>query len=75
MYFNIAGSVLWVGSMLFAGHFLQKLIMNEFNFDLKEHLEVIVIGIIAVTTIPVLWKVFSKKKEPKNNTPNSSASI
>ncbi len=75
MLYNIAGSALWVGSMLVSGHFLQKLIMNEFNFDLKEHLEVIVIGIIAVTTIPVLWKVFSKKKEPKNNTPNSSSSI
>ena len=57
--------MLWVGSMLVGRYFLQKLIMNEFNFDLKEHLEVIVIGIIAVTTIPVLWKVFSKNKDPK----------
>ena len=64
-FYNIAGSMLWVGSMLVGGHFLQKLIMNEFNFDLKEHLEVIVIGIIAVTTIPVLWKVFGKNKNPK----------
>lgn len=75
MFYNVSGSALWVGSMLVAGHFLQKLIMNEFNFDLKEHLEVIVIGIIAVTTIPVLWKVFSKKKPPKDDTPNSAASI
>ncbi len=69
MFYNITGSMLWVGSMLIAGHFLQRLIMKEFNFDLKEHLEVIVIGIVAVTTIPVLWKVFSKKKEPKNQLP------
>jgi membrane-associated protein len=69
IYFNIAGSVLWVGSMLFAGHFLQTLIMHEFGFDLKEHLEVIVIGIIAITTLPVIWKVFISKAKPEN-TPN-----
>ncbi|MEP6927803.1 MAG: VTT domain-containing protein [Ginsengibacter sp.] len=74
-FYNITGSMLWVGSMLLAGHFLQKLIMNEFNFDLKEHLEVIVIGIVAVTTIPVLWKVFSHKKKPNTQQSNSSSSL
>ncbi len=64
--YNIVGSMLWVGSMLVSGHFLQTMIMKEFNFDLKEHLEVIVIGIIVVTTFPVLWKVFTGgKKKPK----------
>ncbi len=67
IFFNITGSVLWVGTMLFAGHFLQTLIMHEFGFDLKEHLEVIVIGIIAVTTLPVIWKVFMSKKKPAGN--------
>jgi membrane-associated protein len=67
LYFNIVGCVLWVGSMLFAGHFLQTFIMHQFNFDLKEHLEVIVIGIVAVTTIPVLLKVFIPKRKPKTD--------
>ncbi len=66
-YFNIIGSVAWVFSMLFAGHYLQKLILSSFNFDLKSHLEVIVIGIVAVTTLPILYKLFFSKK--KNNTP------
>ena len=64
-YYNIVGCALWVGSMLLGGHFLQKLVYKEFGFDLKEHLEVIVIGIVIVTTFPVLWKVFSGKKKPK----------
>jgi membrane-associated protein len=64
-YYNIVGSMLWVGSMLLAGHFLQRVILKEFDFDLKEHLEVIVIGIIGVTTLPIIWKLFiSKKKSP-----------
>jgi membrane-associated protein len=65
IFYNVTGSILWVGSMLVAGHFLQTFVLREFNFDLKEHLEVIVIGIIAVTTIPVLWKVFVPKKSKK----------
>ena len=61
--YNIIGCLLWVGSMLVGGHFLQKLIDKEFGFDLKEHLEVIVIGIVAVTTFPVIWKLFIGKKK------------
>jgi membrane-associated protein len=64
-YYNLVGCILWVGSMLLGGHFLQRLIMKEFNFDLKEHLEVIVIGIVVVTTFPVIWKVFMSKKKTK----------
>ena len=65
-FYNITGSVLWVGSMLFGGHFLQAFVLHEFQFDLKEHLEVIVVGIVAITTIPVVLKfVVPKKKSPK----------
>lgn len=69
-YYNIVGCMLWVATMLIGGHFLQKVIYKEFDFDLKEHLEVIVIGIVAVTTFPVIWKLFISKKNsvksPKN---------
>lgn len=62
-FFNIVGCFAWVGSMLFAGHFLQKWILAQFGFDLKDHLEIIVLGIVAVTTAPVIMKlVFNKKK-------------
>lgn len=65
VFFNIIGCVAWVFSMLFAGHFLQKWILSQFGFDLKDHLEVIVLGIVLVTTAPVLIKLISgrKKKE------------
>lgn len=65
--YNIVGCLGWVFSMLFAGHFLQKWILAQFGFDLKEHLEVIVIGIVVVTTAPVLWKVFVSKKKTAEN--------
>jgi membrane-associated protein len=75
-YYNILGCLAWVFSMLFAGHFLQKWILSQFNFDLKDHLEVIVIGIVLITTAPVLIKLFFGKKKagaeklpPTNQTP------
>jgi membrane-associated protein len=59
---NIIGCVAWVFAMLFAGHYLQKFIFMKFHFDLKEHLEVIVIGIVIITTAPVIYKIFFGRK-------------
>ena len=63
MYFNVFGSIAWVASMLCAGHFLQAWILNRFQFDLKKHLEVIVLGIVFVTTVPVIIKVITHKSK------------
>jgi membrane-associated protein len=63
MSFNIIGCFAWVYSMLIAGHYLQTFILKQFQYDLKSHLEVIVIGIVLVTTAPVILKMlFGKKK-------------
>ncbi|HVZ96500.1 MAG TPA: VTT domain-containing protein [Chitinophagaceae bacterium] len=63
--YNVIGSVLWVGSMLFAGHFLQTFLMKQFDFNLKDHLEVIVLAIVLVTTLPVIWKFFTASRKSK----------
>jgi membrane-associated protein len=60
-YFNIIGCAAWVFAMLFAGHFLYKWVFNNFQIDLKQHLEVIVILIVAVSTIPIVYKFFFAK--------------
>ena len=68
MYYNIIGCVAWVASMLLAGHYLDKLFIRKFNFDLKKHLEVIVIVIVLITTLPVIYKLFfGKPEESKEN--------
>ncbi len=64
-FYNIIGCIAWVFSMLFAGHFLQKWILQQFNFDLKHHLEIIVLGIVLITTAPVIIKLMNSKKKPK----------
>jgi len=64
MLYNIIGCISWVFTMLMAGHYLDKLFIREFGLDLKQHLELIVIGIILITTLPVLYKIFFTKKKP-----------
>lgn len=71
MYYNVLGCVAWVASMLFAGHYLNKLFLEKFNFDLKKHLEVIVIGIILITTLPVIYKLFFGKRADDDPASNS----
>ena len=63
MFYNIIGCIAWVFAMLFAGHYLQKFVMTKYGFDLTKHLEVIVIGIVAITTFPVLYKLFFGNKK------------
>ena len=63
MFYNIVGCVSWVMSMLIAGHYLYKFFLSRYNFDIKEHLEVIVIIIVLVTTAPVIMKVMSSGKK------------
>lgn len=56
-FFNMIGSFAWAFSMLFTGHYLYKFFLNTFHVDLKERLELIVLGIILVTTAPVIIKL------------------
>jgi len=62
-FFNIVGSFAWVASMVLGGHFLQKWVESQFGFDLKSHLEIIVLVIVLVTTAPVVYKMFFSKKK------------
>ncbi|RFS20956.1 DedA family protein [Chitinophaga silvatica] len=75
MFFNIIGSFAWVFSMMLAGHYLDKIFPN-----LKEHLELIILIIILITTLPVIIKLVTGKAKPKeevltNNTEDSDPSL
>ncbi len=61
--YNIIGSVAWSFSLIFAGHYLYRIFLDEFNFDLKKHIETIVLIMVLVTTGPVLFKLFFKKND------------
>ncbi|HZG23510.1 MAG TPA: VTT domain-containing protein [Chitinophagaceae bacterium] len=62
-FYNIIGCIAWVFTMLIAGHYLDKFFNQQFGLDLKKHLELIVIIIILITTLPVLYKLFFGKEK------------
>jgi len=63
IFYNIAGSICWVATMMLGGHFLESWVQRKYDFSLKDHIEAITIGIILVTTLPVLYKLFFNKNK------------
>ena len=66
MFYNIVSSFLWSFTLIFAGHYLYGMFLEEFDIDLKHHIEKIVIFIILISTFPVFLKMI--KKHPKEET-------
>lgn len=62
---SIVGAVAWVFGMMLGGFFLQDLFLKKFNIDLSKKIEIIAIGIIFVTTAPVIWKFIAEGRKEK----------
>lgn len=60
MFYNIVSSFLWSFALIFAGHYLYGFLLENYNIDLKNHIELIIFGLIVVTLSPVIFK-FAKK--------------
>jgi len=59
--YNLAGSMAWVTLMILGGHFLQSIIEKKYGFSLKDHIELITLVIILITTLPVIFKMITNK--------------
>lgn len=60
MFYNILSSFLWSFSLIFAGHYLYGFLLDNYQIDLKNHIELIIIGLVILTLSPVILK-FAKK--------------
>jgi membrane-associated protein len=61
-FFNVIGCLAWVVTMVCAGYFLNK----AFPI-LQQKLELIVVVIVLVSTLPVIFKMIQSKRENKKN--------
>ncbi|MBC7418790.1 MAG: VTT domain-containing protein, partial [Pedobacter sp.] len=55
--FSVLGMSAWATVMLFAGHYLYLFFLTNYSFDIKNHLGIIIIVFILVTTSPVIYKL------------------
>lgn len=67
MFYNILSSFVWSFSLIFAGHYLYGFLLKNYEIDLKQHIELIVIILVVITILPVILK-FSKKSKPEEET-------
>jgi membrane-associated protein len=75
MLYNILGSTAWVLSMVLGGYFLEAWVKREFSISLTDYIELIAIGIILITTLPVLYKLFLSKKSPAPTNDNQPPTV
>jgi membrane-associated protein len=68
MTFNVVGALLWVGLLLPAGWFIGNADFTLFGHRIvvKEHFEIVVLGIIALSVLPMVIEFINakRKKEP-----------
>lgn len=57
--YTIVGAILWIGSLSVLGYYLGRIIW------VKENLELIVIGLIILTTIPII-RTYNKERKIQN---------
>ncbi len=66
MLYNVISSLIWSFTLVFAGHYLYSIFLEQFNIDLKKHIETIILTLIAITTAPLLWN-YIKQRRISNN--------
>ena len=61
--FNVVGGFLWVFSMILAGYFLGNLLKSRFGIDLDEHIEWVVIIVVALSLLPPVIEYLKARRE------------
>jgi len=59
--FSIIGGLLWISSMVLAGYFLGGVIERAFNIKLEDHIEKVVIVVVALSLLPPLIEFLRHK--------------
>ena len=58
---SVISGFVWVFSMMLAGRYLHLLLLNQFNYDLTEDLEWIVLGIIFISVLPIIIRLIRNR--------------
>ncbi|KGO90382.1 DedA family protein [Flavobacterium suncheonense] len=61
MFYNIVSSFLWSFVLIFSGHYLYRYLLDNHQIDLKKYIELIVVGIIVISTAPIVINTLKNK--------------
>jgi membrane-associated protein len=68
VFFNIAGGISWVFSMVGGGYLLGQTFPG-----LKKHIELVVLGIIFVSVLPIVWETWKARRAGRERSSDSAA--
>lgn len=62
MFYNVVSSFAWAFALILAGHYLSNLFREQFGIDLKHYIEYIILGIVFITTVPLILNAIKGNK-------------
>lgn len=65
IFYNIAGGLLWIASMLFAGYFLGGAVERAFGIKLEDHIDKVVIVVVFLSILPIIFEYIKARREKK----------
>jgi membrane-associated protein len=66
--FSIIGGLLWISSMVLAGYFLGGVIERALHIKLEDHIEKVVIVVVALSLLPPLIEFLRHRRSKKIET-------
>jgi membrane-associated protein len=61
--FNVLGGFLWVFSMILSGYFLGQIVESQYGIKLDEHIEKVVVVVVALSLMPPLFEYLKSRRE------------
>ncbi|MGI8811091.1 MAG: DedA family protein [Pyrinomonadaceae bacterium] len=66
--FSVLGGLLWICGMVFAGYFLGGVIERAFGVRLEDHIETLVIVVVAISLLPPVIEFIKHRRDQKSDT-------
>jgi membrane-associated protein len=73
--FNIVGGLAWVFSMILSGYFLGSLLRDRFGVNLDEHIEWVVIIVVALSLLPPVVEIIKSRREKARAAAHGDAQV
>lgn len=64
--YNVFGGFLWVFSMILTGYYLGQIVERQFGIKLDEHIEKVVIVVVALSLLPPVIEYIKARREKRH---------
>src|SRR5919107_989209 len=73
--YNLVGGFLWVFSMILAGYYLGTIIENALGVRLEDHIEKVVIVVVALSLLPPVFEYLKSRREKKRRLASEAGDV